>query len=135
MFFAAAVQAAPVYLDLAATVEKTLTLIEQAGRQGIRLLAFPETWIPGYPYWAWLGSPAWGMKFVQRYHGNSITMDGSGMEATRFAARDAGLLVVIGTSERDHGTLYIGQSLINPDGSDLAVHATARCAAGNTSSR
>lgn len=119
-FLAAAVQAAPVYLDLAGTVEKTVAIIGQAKEQGIELLAFPETWIPGYCFWPWLGSPAWGMKFVQRYHENSISVDGAEMEAIRAAVADAGMHVVVGTSERDHGTLYIGQSIIAPDGSVIA---------------
>lgn len=119
-FLAAAVQAAPAYLDLAGTVEKTISIIGQAKQQGVALLAFPETWIPGYCFWPWLGSPAWGMKFVQRYHQNSIVTDGAEMEAIRAAVASAGMHVVIGTSERDHGTLYIGQSIIAPDGSVIA---------------
>jgi nitrilase len=42
----AVVQAAPVFLDLDATVDKTIDLIEQAGAQGAKLIAFPETFIP-----------------------------------------------------------------------------------------
>ncbi|KKZ61665.1 hypothetical protein EMCG_03774 [[Emmonsia] crescens] len=44
-------QAAPVYLDLDATVEKTVKLIEEAAQGGAKLIAFPECWIPGYPGW------------------------------------------------------------------------------------
>lgn len=46
---AAAVHAAPVYMDKAATTAKVVKIIEDAGEQGIKLLAFPETFIPGYP--------------------------------------------------------------------------------------
>lgn len=45
----AAVQAAPVFLDLDGTIDKTIALMEQAAAQGVKLIAFPETWIPGYP--------------------------------------------------------------------------------------
>lgn len=44
----AVVQAAPVFLDLDKTVDKTLSFIEEAARQGCKLIAFPETWLPGY---------------------------------------------------------------------------------------
>jgi nitrilase len=48
-FKVAAVHAAPVFMDKAATIKKTVGLIEQASADDIRLLVFPETFIPGYP--------------------------------------------------------------------------------------
>ncbi len=42
----AVVQAAPVFLDLDATVDKTIALIEQAAAEGAKLIAFPETLHP-----------------------------------------------------------------------------------------
>jgi predicted amidohydrolase len=46
---AAAVHAAPVFMNKAATTAKVIQLIEQAGKEGISLLAFPEAFIPGFP--------------------------------------------------------------------------------------
>lgn len=43
----------PVWLDLAATVDKTCQLIEEAASKSSNLIVFPETWIPGYPAWIW----------------------------------------------------------------------------------
>lgn len=48
-FKVAAAHAAPVFMDKAATIKKTVRLIEQAGAEDIKLLVFPETFIPGYP--------------------------------------------------------------------------------------
>jgi len=45
-----AVQAEPVWLDLQGTVEKTISIIHEAGQKGINVLGFPEVWIPGYPW-------------------------------------------------------------------------------------
>ena len=48
-FKVAAAHAAPVFMNKAATIEKAVRLIEQAAADDIRLLVFPETFIPGYP--------------------------------------------------------------------------------------
>ena len=41
----AAVQAAPVWLDLDATVDKCIRLIEEAADKGCKLIGFPETFV------------------------------------------------------------------------------------------
>ena len=51
-FRVAAVQAAPVFLDREATVEKACSILSDVATQGAALAVFPETWIPGYPVWA-----------------------------------------------------------------------------------
>ena len=48
-FKVAAAHAAPVFMNKAATIKKTIQLIEQAAAEDIKLLVFPETFIPGYP--------------------------------------------------------------------------------------
>lgn len=46
----AAVQAEPAWLDLQGSVQKVISLIEEAGRGGANVLGFPEVFIPGYPW-------------------------------------------------------------------------------------
>ncbi len=115
-FKVAAVQAAPVFLDLDRTVEKAVALIDEAGSQGIKMIAFPETWIPGYPWWIWLGAPAWGMQFVGRYFDNAIEAGSPQDDALREAARRNDMHVVLGVSEKAGGSLYMGQWHFGPDG-------------------
>ncbi|MGA2552727.1 MAG: carbon-nitrogen hydrolase family protein [Burkholderiaceae bacterium] len=119
-FLAAAVQAAPVFLDLDASVDKAVELIFEAASKGAKLIAFPETWLPGYPWFIWLDSPAWGMQFVQRYHDNSVIYGSEEAERISRAAKDAGIMVVMGLSEKAGGSLYMGQWIIDAAGKTIA---------------
>ncbi|MDX6310739.1 MAG: nitrilase, partial [Streptomyces sp.] len=115
-FKAAVVQAEPVWLDADATIDKSIGLIEEAARAGAQLIAFPETFVPGYPWWLWLDSPAGGMQFVGRYHENSLTLEGPRFQRLLGAAGANGIAVVAGFSERAGGSLYMGQAVISADG-------------------
>ena len=112
----AVVQAAPEFLDLDGTIETCIRLIREAARAGARLIAFPETFIPGYPWFIWLDSPAWGMQFLQRYHENSLALGSAEYARISAAAQEAGIWVALGFSERHGGSLYMGQSLIDAQG-------------------
>lgn len=112
----AAVQAAPVFLDLDATIDKTIDLMREAAGNGARLVAFAETWIPGYPWWIWLNSPALGMPFVQRYFDNSLVVGSAEFNRLAQAARELGIWMSTGYSERAGGSLYIAQALFDDQG-------------------
>jgi aliphatic nitrilase len=115
----AAVQAEPAWLDIDAGVEKTVALIGEAADAGAALVAFPETWLPGYPIFLWLGPVAGQMPFIARYHANSMNVQSEHLTTIRKAARRHGITVVLGYSEKDHGTLYMAQTIIGPDGAVL----------------
>ncbi|MBZ9772398.1 carbon-nitrogen hydrolase family protein [Mesorhizobium sp. CO1-1-8] len=125
---AAVVQAAPVWMDLEGTVAKTIGFIEEAAKEGAKLIAFPETWVPGYPWHIWMGSPAWGIGkgYVQRYFDNSLHYDSDLARQISKAARDNKITVVLGLSERDGGSLYIAQWFIGPDGETIAKRRKLR---------
>jgi aliphatic nitrilase len=112
----AAVQAAPVFLDIDATIDKAVGLIARAADKGVNLIAFPETWIPGYPWWIWLDSPAGGMAFVQRYHDNSVTIGSPEFQLLADAARKYHVWVSMGFSEKSGGSLYMAQALFDDKG-------------------
>ena len=54
----AAIQLSPVLFDRDGSTAKVIKTIEKCGQEGIRLAVFPETFIPNYPYFAWLNLPA-----------------------------------------------------------------------------
>jgi len=118
-FVAGAVQAEPCWLDIDAGVEKAVGIIEEAAKNDAKLLAFPETWIPGYPHFLWLGPQAWGMQFVQRYHENSMVVGDKGFRRLAQAAADNNMTVVFGCSEKEYGSLYMAQFAFGADGSVL----------------
>ena len=120
-FRAAVVQAAPVYFDLDATVEKSLELIAEAATNDARLIVFPETWIPGYPFWAWLDSPAWALQWVGRYFENSLELGGEHEQRIAAAAAKHQIHVVLGHSERAGGSLYMGQLMLDARGHRIAA--------------
>ncbi|WP_425964334.1 carbon-nitrogen hydrolase family protein [Rhizobium nepotum] len=116
----AAVQAAPEFLDLAKGVDKAISLIEVAAKEGASLIAFPEVWLPGYPWWIWLNSPAWGMRFVAKYFANAMEVGDVQYERLRKVAADNSIHVVMGYVERAGGTLYLSQALIDDKGMTIA---------------
>ena len=118
-FRAAAVQASSIFLDLEATIDKSIDLIREAASNGASLIAFPELFIPGYPWHVWLDSPAGAMRYTQQYFDNSFHYDSPEASRLAEAARANGIMVVMGLSERDSASLYIGQWLIGPDGETI----------------
>ena len=121
----AAVQTAPVYLDPAATVDKACALIAEAAGNGAKLVAFPEVFVAGYPYWNWLMTPVEGSEWFERLCRAAITVPGPEVEQLCAAARAHDCTVVIGVNERDPralGTLYNTNLVIGADGTLLGRH-------------
>jgi nitrilase len=75
-FKACAAHVAPVFLDAPATVEKACALIAEASRAGARLIAFPESFVPGFPVWASVQAPIKNHDFFKRLAANSIEVPG-----------------------------------------------------------
>jgi nitrilase len=118
---AAAVQAAPVFMNLDASIDKADKLVAEAAGQGAKLVAFPETWLPGYPWFIWLGAPAEAMGFIPRYHQNSMEVRSPQMRRLQALARRHGITLVMGFSERDGGSRYMSQAIIGEQGEILLV--------------
>ncbi len=120
----AAAQYAPVHLDLAATLDKTRDIVAEAASQGVRLLVFPESFLPGYPDWVWR-TPAWsehGTASYARLLANSVVVPGPAAEALADLAREHELHLAMGVTERQGSTLYNTLLLFGPDGTLLNHH-------------
>jgi predicted amidohydrolase len=120
-------------LDLRASVEKAIALVDRAVDAGARLIVFAETWLPGYPAWLdhcpsvalWDHAPAKDVFAALR--ANSIVVPGVETAALGAMARSRGVTVVIGANERvrsgpGHGTLFNALLTFGPDGSILNHH-------------
>ena len=121
----AAVQAAPVYLKREDTLLKACRLIEEAGRNGARLVAFPEVYIPGYPYWVRYMDPFKAQKYTKELIQQAVFIPSDVTEALGQAAQKANAYVVIGLNEHDPhstGTIYNTNLFLDPQGRIMGRH-------------
>ena len=124
-FKACAAHVAPVFLDAPATIQKACSLIAEAAGAGARLIAFPESFVPGFPLWAPVQPPIKNHEFFKRLAANSIEVPGPEVAALCAAAREHAITVSIGISERSPvsvGCLWNSNLLIGEDGVVLNHH-------------
>ncbi|MGF1462928.1 MAG: carbon-nitrogen hydrolase family protein [Maricaulaceae bacterium] len=121
----AAAQAASPFFDVQEGVERACDWIRRAGEQGVRLLAFGESWLPGYPFFIDAPlSPLW-WEAAADYLANAVTVPGPEIDAIAAAAKSAGVDVVIGVAERYAPTassVYASLVFIASDGTLLGRH-------------
>src|SRR5215203_232591 len=123
----AAVQAASVFLDREGSTEKACRLIREAGRNGARVIGFPEGFIPAHPVWYHhhAATGAIANRMAVELFKNSIEIPGPEVDALCAAAREVGAYVVIGACEKlpnTTGTMFNTQLYIGPDGTLIRKH-------------
>lgn len=118
----AAVHAASEFLDLDASVDKACRLIAEAGGEGARLIVFPETFLPGYPFWIWTHTPAESAPLFVELFEQSVELPSDATRRLAHAAREARAWVCIGVNERDGGTLYNTLVWFDDQGTLVARH-------------
>jgi nitrilase len=125
------VQASPVLFNREATIEKTCRLILEAAEKDVKLILFPEAFIPAYPrglsFGAVVGSRSSAGRLTwQRYWENAVDVPGPAVETIGEVVREAGVYLAIGVIERDtqfsQGTLYCTLLYFGPDGTLLGKH-------------
>jgi aliphatic nitrilase len=113
---AAAVQLSPVLYSREATIEKVVAKIEELGRLGVQFATFPETIVPYYPYFSFVQRPFEMGREQLRLMEQAVTIPSAATHALGDAARQAAMVVSIGVTERDQGSLYNTQLLFDADG-------------------
>ncbi len=123
----ALVQEPPVFLNLAATVEKFRAISNECVGDGAKIIVFPETWLPGYPIWIddapnaalWDYPPA--KRAYQYLTENSLEIPGVEFEQLREIVRAADAYFVVGVNEKEGGTLYNTTIYFEPSG-EYKIH-------------
>src|SRR6185312_10431037 len=124
-FKACSAHVAPIFLDAKATVEKACALIAEASRNGAKLIAFPESYVPGFPLWAGIQAPINNHEFFKRLAMESIQVPGPEVQQLCDAAREHEITVSIGISEKTPvsvGCLWNSNLMIGADGTILNHH-------------
>lgn len=128
-FKIACVQAASVFLDLEASVDKACTLVREASAEGARFVTFPEAFLPGYPVWVWFIPPGHTHPLREVYselHANAVAIPGPETDRLGEVARECGTAVAIGVNERNSegsdSTLYNTLLFFGSDGAIIGKH-------------
>ncbi|MGH3563525.1 MAG: carbon-nitrogen hydrolase family protein [Mycobacterium sp.] len=101
----AAVQAAPVFLDLPATLDKLDGLVEQAATGGAQLVVFGEAFLAGFPVWNAVLAPIDQHDFHERLVAASIVVPGPETDRLGQIARDHKVTLSVGVNERNAESL------------------------------
>jgi len=121
----AAAHVAPVFMDVAATVDKACSLIREAAGNGAQLVVFPETYIPAFPLWCALQAPIHNHDLFRALAANSIRVPGPELDMVANTARKEGVFVSMGFNEGTDisvGNIWNSNVLIGDDGAILNHH-------------
>ncbi|MGV3695983.1 carbon-nitrogen hydrolase family protein [Flavobacterium sp.] len=123
-FKAAAVQTSPVFLNVEKTIEKAISFVKEATSNGANLVAFPEVFVAGYPYWNWIMTPVQGSRWYEQLYKSSVTVDDAEMKPLFQAAKDHNCHIVIGINERgdSYGEIYNTNLIIDNNGKLIGKH-------------
>lgn len=118
----AVIQSPPVFLNLGASVDRALELLERARDDGASLIAFGETWLTGYPVWidsaprAAIWGEASAKALYRRLYEQSPQLDGPEISRLHARAGELDCDVVIGIHEKSGTTLYNTLLMLSRDG-------------------
>ena len=121
----AAVQAAYVLMDRAATLARVEALLASPEVRAADLVVFPEAFVPGTPIWI-DGVPIWDgdEKWFELLADQAVVVPSDATRRMGAAAKEAGVYLVIGIDEREPtgSTIYNTVLYFAPDGSLMGKH-------------
>ncbi len=125
----AAAQLAPAFLDREATIAKVVEAMHEAAAGGAQLIAFPETFVPGYPSWAdfthasYFDHPDQKAAWAQ-YLDASVDVGRGDLDAVVAASAELELFAYLGVAERGASGASIHCTLvaIHPERGIVGVH-------------
>ncbi len=127
----ACAQARPAWLDKAETTRRVVDWLERAAEAEVELLAFPETFLPGYPFWL---SRTDGARFEDprqkrayaAYLDAAVELDGPELHLIAEAVADLGIFTYLGIAERGsaaaRGTVFCTLVAIHPGRGLVSAH-------------
>ncbi|MGA9545451.1 MAG: carbon-nitrogen hydrolase family protein [Candidatus Sulfotelmatobacter sp.] len=124
-FRAAAVQAAPVFLDRDATIDKLETLVQKAVDAGADLIVFGESFIPAFPVWNLIYAPMDQHGFCRRMFDNAVQVPGPHTRRLSEIAKRHRVFLSVGVTEKgplSMGTLFNTNLLFDREGTLLNRH-------------
>lgn len=125
----AAVQAAPVYHDLDATIEKTCSFIKEAADNGAKVIGFPEGFIPGYPWWIWQKPNEDCAEQYGSLLNHSVVIGGASFKKLAACARENNIYVSIPVHERMNDSVYMTQLWFDDKGNLMGMHRKLKATA------
>ncbi len=125
----ALVQESPIFFDKEATLEKLEGIVRGESAQETDLILFPESFVPGYPrgfdFGTRIGSrKPEGRDLYARYWRESIDLGSEDRIRLEELARETGIFLAVGVTERNsgHGSLNCSLLYISPEKGLLGVH-------------
>jgi nitrilase len=127
-FKIAIIQEAPVFLNTLKSIKKAGPLIKDAAENGAQIIAFPETWLPGYPVWldfapkaaSWDYAPA--KELYRILVENAISVGDAHFKQLQHFAKEYQCYLVIGVHELCHQSLYNSMIFLDRNGKDYWIH-------------
>lgn len=128
-FKIACVQATPVIFDKAKTLAKAEKLIQEAAKEHVKLLVFPESFIPAYPAGLGFGTVVGsrteaGRDQFKEYWENSVEIPGKETNTLAALAKEHEMYIMMGVTERDlvSKTLYCTMLYFSQEGQLMGKH-------------